>query len=62
MQNRQFGSKMFFSKNRPKMNLEEQFSCCVPKTAGKNSQYSRHETILKINHSGKSIAHAKRTV
>ena len=55
----QFGSKIFFSKNIPKMNLEKQLSCSVQKTAGKNSQYSRNETILKIVHFGKSIAHAK---
>ena len=59
MQNGQFGSKMFFSKKMPKMSLQEQLSGSVQKTAGKNSQYSRHETILKMNHSGKSIAHAK---
>ena len=59
MQNRQFGSKIFFSKNMPKMNLQEELSCSVQKTARKNSQYSRNETILKINHFGKSIAHAK---
>ena len=59
MQNRQFGSKIFFSKTMPKKNLQEQFSCCVQKTAGKNSQYSRNKTILKIDNSGKSIAYAK---
>ena len=59
MQNGQFGSKIIFSTTMPEMNLQEQFSCCVQKTAGKNSQYSRNETILKIDHSGKSIAHAK---
>ena len=58
MQNGQFGSKVFFSKNTPKMNLQEQLSCSVQKTAGKNSQNSRNETILKIGHFGKSIAHA----
>ena len=31
----------------------------MQKTAGKNGQYSRSETILKIDHFGKSIAHAK---
>ena len=53
------GQKLFFFKKMPKMNLQEQLSCSVQKTAGKNSQYSRNETILKIDHSGKSIAHAK---
>ena len=41
------------------MNLQEQLSCSVQKTAGKNSQYSRNESILKIDHFGKSLAHAK---
>ena len=41
------------------MNLHNQLSFPVQKTAGKNSQYSRYETILKIDHFGKSIAHAK---
>ena len=51
--------KNFFLQTMPKMNLHEQLSCCVQKTAKKNSQYSRNETILKIDHLGKSIAHAK---
>ena len=59
MQNGKFGSKIFFSKNMPKMNLQEQLSCSVQKAAGKNSQNSRNETILKIDHFVKSIAHAK---
>ena len=59
MQNGQFGSKKFFSKNMPKINLQEQLSCSVQKTAGKKSQNSRNEAILKIDHFGKSIAHAK---
>ena len=59
MQNGQFVSKIFLSRNMPKVNLQEQLSCSVQKTAGKNSQYSRTETILKIDHFGKSIAHAK---
>ena len=59
MQIGQFGSKIFFSKNMPKMNLQEQLSCFVQKTTGKNSQNLRNETILKIDHFGKSIAHAK---
>ena len=41
------------------MNLPEQLSCYVQKTAGKNSQNSRNETILKIDDFDKSIAHAK---
>ena len=59
MQNGQFGSKIFFSKNITKINLQEQLGCSVQKIAAKNSQNSRNETILKIDHFGKSIAHAK---
>ena len=62
MQNGQLGSKIFFSKNMPKMNLQEELSCSVQKNAGKHSQYSRNETIFKIDHFGKSIAHAKLAV
>ena len=29
------------------------------KTTGKNTKYSRNETILKIGHLAKAIAHAK---
>ena len=39
--------------------LEEYWSCSVRKTARKNSKYSRNETILKIGHLAKAIAHAK---
>ena len=35
------------------------YSCSVQKTALKNTKYSRHETILKIGHHAKAIAHAK---
>ena len=59
MQNVQFWSNFFLPKNMPKMILQEQLSCSVQKTAGKNTQYSRNDTILKIKHFGKSIAHAK---
>ena len=31
----------------------------MQKTAGKNSQYSRNETILKMDHFGKFLIHAK---
>ena len=62
MQNGQFGSRIFLSKKMPKMNLQDQLSCSVQKNAGKHSQYSRNETILKIDHFCKSIAHAKKAV
>ena len=35
------------------------YSCFVQKTAPKNTKYSRNETILKIGHHAKAIAHAK---
>ena len=38
------------------MNLQEQLLCFVQNAAGKDS---KNETILKIDHFGKSIAHAK---
>ena len=34
-------------------------SCSTEKTAPKSSKYSRNETILKIGHHAKAIAHAK---
>ena len=39
--------------------LQEHRSCSVQKTAPKNTKYSRNETILKIGHLAKAIAHAK---
>ena len=35
------------------------YSCSVQKTAPKNTKYSRNETIFKIGHHAKAIAHAK---
>ena len=42
-----------------KMILQEHSSCSVQKTAPKNTKYSRNETILKIGHLAKPIAHVK---
>ena len=39
--------------------LQERYSCSVRKTAPKNTKFSRNETILKIGHLAKIIAHAK---
>ena len=39
--------------------LQEQQSCSVQKTARKRTKYWRNETILKIGHLAKAIAHAK---
>ena len=35
------------------------YSCSLQKTSLKNIQYRRNETILKIGHLAKAIAHAK---
>ena len=35
------------------------YSCSVQKIAPKNTKYSRNETILKMPHHAKVIAHAK---
>ena len=39
--------------------LQDYLSCSVQKTAPKNNKYWRNETILKIGHLAKAIAHAK---
>ena len=39
--------------------LQEHKSCSVQKTARKNTKYSRNETILKIGHLAKAIAHGR---
>ena len=43
-----------------KMILKPHYSCWVQKTAEENAKYSRNETMLKVGHSVKAIAHAKR--
>ena len=35
------------------------YSCSLQKTAPKNTKYSRNDTIFKIAHHPKTIAHAK---
>ena len=39
--------------------LQDYLSCSVQKTAPKNNKYWRNETISKIGHLPKAIAHAK---
>ena len=39
--------------------LQDYKSCSVQKPARKNTRYSRNETIFKIGHLAKTIAHAK---
>ena len=59
LENGQFGSKIKNAKNIRKLILQEHQSCFVQKTARKNTKYSRNETILKVGHLAKAIAHAK---
>ena len=59
MQNRHFGSKIKILKNITKSILQIIQSCSVQKTAPKKTKYSRKETILKIGHHAKAIAHVK---
>ena len=59
MQNHKFGSKTKIAKNLPKCTLQIIYSCSLQKTAPKNTKYWRNETILKISHHAKAIAHAK---
>ena len=59
MQNPHFGSKIKIQKNMSKCILENFYSCFVQKPARKNTKYLRNETILKIGHHAKPIAHAK---
>ena len=39
--------------------LQTIYSYSVQKTASKNTKYSRNESIFKIGHHAKAIAHAK---
>ena len=59
MQNADFRLKITIAKNMSKSILQIIYSCSVQKTAPKNTTYSRNETILKIDHHAKAIAHAK---
>ena len=59
MQNPHFASKIKIPKNMSKSILQIIQSCFVPRSAPKNIKYSRNETISKIGHHAKAIAHAK---
>ena len=59
MQNSHFGSKIKIQKNMSKSIPQIIYSCSVQNTAPKNTKYSRNETIFKIAHHAKAIAHAK---
>ena len=54
-----FRSKIKNAKNMRKTILQEHQSCSVQKTLRKNTKYSRNETILKIDHLAKAIAHVR---
>ena len=59
MQNPHFGSKIKNPKNMSKSILEIIYSCFPQKPAPKNNKYSRNESIFKIAHHAKAIAHEK---
>ena len=51
--------KIKIPKNMSKSILKIIYSCSLQTTARKNTKYSRNESILKIGHPAKAIAHAK---
>ena len=51
--------KMLKRKNIQKTILQEHQSCSVQKNARKNTKFSKNETIFKIGHLAKAIAHTK---
>ena len=53
------GQKLKNAKQMLKKILQKRYSCSVQKAALKRTKYSRNETILKIGHLAKAIAHAK---
>ena len=59
MQNPHSGSKIKIAKNMTNSILQIIYSCSVQKTAPKNTKYWTNETILKIGHHAKAIAHAE---
>ena len=65
MQKGQFGSKIKNAKKVRKTIVPPHLSCCVQKTAPKNTSYSKNDSILKmakIGHDAWAIAHAKWSV
>ena len=59
MQNPRFGSKIKIPENMSKSIVQIIKSCSVQKSTPKNTKYLRNESILKIGHHAKAIAHAK---
>ena len=52
LQNCHFGSKIKNGKEHAENNSISHCSCSIQKTAPKNNQYSKNETILKIGKNG----------
>ena len=61
LENGQFGQKIKMSKTCEN-DFTRRLELFSPKTARKNTKYSRNETILKIGHLAKAIAFAKWSV
>ena len=59
MQNPHFGSKIKIPKKHVKIYSTNHLQLFCAKNRSKNTKYSRNETILKIGHHAKAIAHAK---
>ena len=65
LQSGQFGSKIKIAKSMRKTAVEGHYSCIMQKTAPKNKESSKNETILRIGKNGhyaKAIAFAKWSV
>ena len=63
LQNGQFPSKNKKAKNMRKTILQYYYGSSAQKTAReKKNKYSRNETILKLGHLSKDIAHARAVV
>ena len=54
-----FSVKNENSKTHFKIHSTNHLELCCAKTAPENTKYTRNETILKISHHEKAIAHAK---
>ena len=59
MQNPHFGSKIKIPKNMSRSILQIIYTCSLQKAAQKKTKYSRNETLFKIGHHVKAIAHPK---
>ena len=59
MQNTDFGSKSKIPKKHVKIHSTNHLELFCAKNAQKNTKYSRNESIFKMGHHAKAIAHAK---